>query len=325
MRRASTRLLPLTVLLGLVASCGGGSGGSSPTAPVVAGTPDRAPAATGWAVGVVVTAVSGETGAPVAGARVLVAGVEHTTDAAGQIVLKEAATDGATVDVAAFGFLPRQTSVRHASTSLTLWPDHARLPGSYTLTLLYTASTIADSSSVVPLERIPPRVKTIALVPSAELSADARVMAAHRQAADYFNVAVEGRTVFTVGGKGDLSVETFVAADDASCEGNAGRLLARRWATQYEVTRAQIIFCGAQPTRLPTPIAHELGHVFGLAHSRDDRDVMYPYYDVDSEHGFTTREELTMKLVYTRRGGNAWPDNDRAAATSGTRVRTFVD
>jgi hypothetical protein len=323
MRRGCPGLLPLAVVLGLAPSCGGG-GSRSPTAPAFAATEaSRSP--TGWAAGAVITAVSGETGDAVSGARVRVAGVEHRTDAAGQLVVKQAAPDGASVDVDAEGFLPRQTSVRHASSSLTLWPDRESLPGSYTLSLLYTASTVSDSSSLVPLERIPPRVRTIALVPSAGLSADERVMAAHRQAADYFNAAVEGRTVFTVGGRGDLSVETFVSANDASCDGSPGRLLARTWVAQHEVTRAQIIFCGEQPTRLPTAIAHELGHVFGLAHSRDDRDVMYPYYDVHSQHGFTTREQTTMKLVYLRRGGNAWPDNDRAAATSGTRVRTFVD
>lgn len=283
------------------------------------------PPASGWAAGAVVTLVSGETDAAVAGARVLVAGVIHETDGAGQIVLKAAAADGATVDVEAEGFLPRQTSVQHAATRLMLWPDDTELPGSYTQTLVYTASTLQDTSSIVPLERIPPRVKRLALVPSTELAADERVVAAHRQAADYFNVAVEGRTVFTVGGTGDLAVDTFLAPDDVSCEGNSGRLLARIWVAQYEVTRAQIIFCGPQPTRLPTPIAHELGHVFGLAHSRDSRDVMYRFYYVDSEHGFTTREVLTMNLMYLRRGGNIWPDNDRAAASGRTYVRTIVD
>ncbi len=283
-----------------------------------------APPPSGW-TGTVITLVSGETDAAVAGARVLVSGVAHQTNDAGQLVVKQAAADAATVDVDAEGFLPRQTSVKHAGTRLTLWPDHAKLPGSYTQTLVYTASTLIDTSSIVPLERIPPRVKRIALVPAPELASDERVVAAHRQAADYFNVAVEGRIVFTVGGTGDLAVQTLLLPDDPSCEGKSGRLLARTWVTQYEVTRAQITFCGMPPTRLPTPIAHELGHVFGLAHSRDNRDVMYAFYDVASEHGFTAREVLTMSLIHLRRGGNAWPDNDRAAASSGTHIRTFVD
>ena len=32
-----------------------------------------------------------------------------------------------------------------------------------------------------------------------------------------------------------------------------------------------------------------------------------------------------MRLLFLRRGGNTWPDNDREAAASGSRVRVFVD
>ena len=65
--------------------------------------------------------------------------------------------------------------------------------------------------------------------------------------------------------------------------------------------------------------------MYGLAHSPDRSDVMYRYYSSRDEHGFTEREILTMSLISLRRGGNVWPDNDRMAATSGTRVRLFVD
>jgi hypothetical protein len=282
------------------------------------------PPPSGWSAGTVVTVVSGETDAPVAGAQVIVAGTPHATDGAGQAVV-QAAAEGATVDVEAADYLTRQTLVRHAVTRLTMWPDNAKLPGDYTKALVYTASTVSDSTGIVPLERIPPRVRTLALVPSDALAADPRSMAAHRQAADYFNVAVAGRTVFSVGGTADMTVPTRVNADDAACEGKAGRILARIWVSGYEVSRAEIIFCGEGPTRLATPIAHELAHVFGLAHSLDRSDVMYRYYDARDEHGFTERETLTMGLIYLRRGGNTWPDNDRVVAASGTRLRVFVD
>ena len=143
---------------------------------------------------------------------------------------------------------------------------------------------------------------------------------------DLDTVAVEGRTVFSVGGTADMTVPTRIDAAYAACEGKAGRLMARTWVSGYEVTRAEILFCGEGPARLPAIIAHELAHVFGLAHSPDRRDVMYPYYyGSQDEHGFTARETLTMGLIYLRRGGNIWPDNDRTAATSGTRERVFVD
>jgi hypothetical protein len=274
----------------------------------------------------VVTVVSGETDGPVAGAKVIVAGTPHPTDGAGQAAV-QAAAEGATVDVEAEGYLTRQTLVRHAVTRLTMWPDNARLPGDYTKKLVYTASTVTDSTSIVPLERLPPRVRNLVLAPSDALAADPRSMAAHRQAADYFNVAVEGRTVFSVGGAGDMTVPTRIEATYESCEGKANRIIAHTWVSGHEVTRAEIIFCGVIPSRLAAPIAHELGHVFGLAHSADSRDVMYAYYDIHGrdEHGFTARETLTMGLISLRRGGNIWPDNDRTAATSATREREFVD
>ena len=309
----------LAVLAAAPLSCGGGGGGGSPVTPVL-----PTPRPSGWSAGTVVTVVSGEPDAPVAGAQVIVAGTPHATDGAGQAVV-QAAAEGATVDVEAAGFLTRQTLVRNAVTRLTMWPDDAKLSGDYTKALVYTASTLADSTSIVPLERLPPRVRTLALAPSDALAADPRSVAAHRQAADYFNVAVGGRTVFSVGGTADMTVPTRVAAEDAACEGKASRLMARTWVSTYEVSRAEIIFCGEGPTRLASPIAHELAHVFGLAHSLDRRDVMYRYYDPRDEHGFTERETLVMGLIYLRRGGNTWPDNDRVVATSGMRLRVFVD
>jgi len=308
----------LVVLAAGHLSCAGGSGGS-PTTPALTTLRSN-----GWPAGTVVTVVSGETEAPVAGARVGVAGASQATDDAGQTVV-QACTEGTAVDVEAPGFLARQTLARSAVTRLTLWPEHAKLPREYTKTLVYTASMTADSTSVVPLERLPPRVRAVALAPSRALAADPLSMAAHRRAADYFNVAVDGRTVVLVGGAADMTVPTRIDADDASCEAKPGRLLARTWVSGYEVTRAEIIFCGERPSRLPTPIAHELGHVFGLAHSPDRRDVMYAYYNSRNQRGFSERETLTMSLIHLRRAGNVWPDNDRAAAPRGIWRREFVD
>jgi hypothetical protein len=305
-------------LAALAASCGGGGG--SPATPVL-----PTPTPSGWPAGTVVTVVSGETDAPVARARVLVAGLAHTTDAAGQTTVQTAAAEGATVDVEAPGFLSRQTLVRHTVVRLTLWPNTPDLPGTYTRALVYTASSASDTTSLVPLERLPPRIRTLALVPSDRLKANKWVMAAHRQAAAYFNLAVEGRVFVTLGGTADMTVPTRIDTADPVCEGSTSRLFANIWASGHEVSRAEIVFCSEGPTRLPSPIAHELGHIYGLGHSPNGFDLMYPYYDALNEHGFTEREMLTMGLIELRRGGNTWPDNDRTAATLGTRLRVVVD
>jgi len=306
----------LVALACLLPSCGS----ESPTSPAL-----DADQAGGWPDGTVVTVVSGETGEPVVGARATLAGTPYTTNPAGGFALLTGVDEGAEVEVEATGFLHRETVVRHDDTRLTMWPDHSGLPGEYTKTLVYTASTVHDRTSLVPLERLPPHVGTLALVPSASLAADPVVLAAHQHAADFFNAAVEGRTVFSVGQVADMTVPTRLDAGDDSCEGRPGRLLARTWVSAHEVTRAEIVFCGEAPTRLPGAIAHELGHIFGLAHSRNTRDVMYLYYHPAHERGFSDREALTMNLLYLRRGGNAWPDNDRGATMHATLVREFVD
>jgi len=321
MRVSFTSGFAAMALSACVLSCGGG-GSQGPT-PVVA-TPTPRPS--GWGTGTALTIVSGVTDTPVAGARVVVAGIaQPATDAGGQTALAGAANEGATVDIEAAGFLTRQTVVRYGTTRLSLWPDDATLPGSYTQKLVYTSATEADSASLVPLDRLPPRVRTLSLVPTEAIQADPRAMAAHRQAADYFNVAVQGRTVFSVGGTTDMSVATRIDPSEESCAGEPGTLIAFSWTSGHEITRAEIVFCSEAPSRLPTPITHELAHVFGLGHSSDRRDVMYPYYRTNDEHGFSDREVLTMGLIYLRRGGNTWPDNDRTAASNERRLRVFVN
>jgi hypothetical protein len=307
--------IPLAIAL-LALSCGDGS----PTTPT-----SRLHRSSGWRVGTVVTVVSGETEEPLAGARVVMAGRSYTTDEEGQLVVREWVCEGAEVDVEAPGSLPRRTRVRDGETRVTLWPDHAGLPAEYTRKLVYTASTVHDSASLVPLDRLSPRVHSLALAPSAALEADPRALAAHRQAVDHFNAAVQERTVFSVGQGADMTVPTRIDAADPSCEGRHGRLLARTWVAEHEVTRAEIVFCSEVPTRAPAAIAHELGHILGLAHSPEPREIMHPFHGASDAGGFSPREALVMRLLHLRRGGNTWPDNDRTVSAEASGIREFVD
>ena len=65
--------------------------------------------------GLVLRVVSGETGLPVAGARVIVNRREYTTDGQGQITLAETFRLAPPLDIVAPGFLDRQTWLRASS------------------------------------------------------------------------------------------------------------------------------------------------------------------------------------------------------------------
>lgn len=322
---ARARSLAVVLWAGVCATCGGG-GGSSPVAPAAIPTAAATPKPSGWAAGTLVTVVSGETDAPVAGARVNVAGTPLTTDEIGRVSIPYTVAEGASVDVVADDYLSRQTTAKYAVTRVDLWPDSSWLPGAYTQKLVYTQSSVTDDRSIVPLERLSPKVRRVVIAPSDDLKGQPGALAALRQGADWFNAAVAGRVVFALDGAGDLTVAARIAPDDASCGGNGGRLLARTWVSGYEVTRAEIIFCSDQTIQLASPVAHEIGHIYGLGHSGDNHDLMFPYYyRSDPYRTFTDREVLLMGLIDRRRGGNVWPDNDRTAKASGNRVRVFVD
>jgi hypothetical protein len=130
--------------------------------------------------------VDGDTGNAVSGTLV-VAGVTVQAGAA----LAAAAANGATVDVSARGFLPRQTLVRTGETRLLLWPDSSALPADYTRSLVYT--TVPASPGVLEvltsMRRLPTRTRTVAVVPSADIQGDPEAMEAHRAAIDGLNAA----------------------------------------------------------------------------------------------------------------------------------------
>ena len=52
---------------------------------------------------------------------------------------------------------------------------------------------------------------------------------------------------------------------------------------------------------------HELGHTFGLRHSKDEDDLMCPG---SAPRAFNPKEKLLMRLMLQRRPGNIFPDTD---------------
>lgn len=263
----------------------------------------------------VLTITGGDTGRPIAGAQVIVAGVPLTTDANGQVRPTAVAT-GATIDIVAAGYLDRQTLFRAGADSLSrfsLWPRQPLnlFTEDYTKTLVYTSSTIGSEGTTSSLRRIPSRTTQIRVVLPPDLASDANAVFFHQFAADNMNTAVSGMFRYTVGTEalaGALSVPVSVDPAGASCSANIAA-----YATVFtnglgEITGISITYCAARWARDGRVILHEMGHTLGLRHSTVRSDVMYPGPSVDV---FTDRELLLMKLMYQRPAGNAFPDNDR--------------
>jgi Matrixin len=288
-------------LMAALAGCGGSASpsGSSPAS------------VSGWPAGAVVELVSGETGAVVTGAQVVIGGLP----ASAGVPLGSAVAAGETVDVTATGFLPRRTLVRTGEMRLVLWPDTPAYPGAYTRALVYTDTQ--DGGGQASLRRLASRVRSVAVSPSAEVQADAAAMQAHREAAAALSTA--GMT-YVIGGAAEFTVPTRIDPGYSSCSQAGRRGSTLTWvAGAGEITRAEVVFCGMEYARSLGTVVHELGHTFGLRHSSDARDMMAATYRPSRATAPTGRETLTMALMLQRRPGTVWPDDDRTAQAAARR------
>jgi hypothetical protein len=294
------RMAAVAALSTLIA-CGGGGGGSTPP-PTVASTPVPV---SGWPAGTVIQLVNGDTGAPVTG-QINVGGV--IVDAG--TPLAAAAGPGVTVDVAVAGFLPRQTTVKTGVTKIGLWPNDSRITDSYSQSLVYMWG-----DQVYSLYRLPPKVRSVAVTGD---------FSAIPEAVGIVNAAFAPVGVtFFAGGTGDMTIPVRLDPTTSTCQEERVRAHAQFWTTNQEITRAEVTICDARNAVVET-IAHELGHCFGLSHSEDQRDLMGRWYG-ERWGSFSEREISVIGLMMQRRGGNAWPDNDRSATSSGVRRHEVVD
>jgi|JI6StandDraft_1071083.scaffolds.fasta_scaffold48327_1 hypothetical protein len=316
MRKICGILLVLTI-----AGCGGGSTPAAPTsAQTVVPTPTPVP---------VLTVTGGDTGKPIAGAQVVVAGVPLTTDANGQ-VRPTSVPNGATIDIIAPGYLDRQTLLRTGADALSrfsLWPRQPlpQFNEDYTKALIYTSSSFGNEGASDPLRRLASRTSQIRVVLPPEIASDSTAVFFHQFAADNMNTAVAGLFRYTVGAEalsGALSVPVSINPAGASCTGTTAAYASVGSNGLGEITSIAITYCAARWARDGRVILHEMGHTLGLRHSTLRSDVMYPVVSIDV---FTERELLLMKLMYQRPPGNAFPDNDRSTAgLAAPREETIV-
>jgi Matrixin len=257
--------------------------------------------------------LSGDDGAPVAGASVRIGTRTAVADAQGRITVE--AWDAEALDVEAAGFLPRQTSLGQAD-RFTLWPVGPSYPEAYVRRLLYTAA--GRSAQDQPLRR--PVASSVSVVLSDELQRDAEASSAHRRAAGLLTEATAGAVRFDVELTPRREV-VFQASLDAS--GGSEGALTYRTLKGDAIVGGRITFSHPRYARDVRFVAHELGHALGLQHSLDARDMMYSPCGADCAEAFSDRERLTIRLLLQRRPGNTYPDRDRAfsaASLGGTSI-----
>lgn len=92
------------------------------------------------------------------------------------------------------------------------------------------------------------------------------------------------------------------------------------------ITGANIVFSDRRHvSRGFNALLHELGHVLGLSHSLDSRDLMYEYLTAQSENGFSERERVALAMMYRwRRPGNVAPDREAETVAADASVQTDV-
>jgi hypothetical protein len=305
-----------------------GCGDRAANFPTPAAAPPTAPA--GLAAGSVVTVVRGDTGLPVEGATVTIAGRAYVSDTAGSVRIDEAATPGALVDVTAAPVLDRQTRVgRGPLGTLALWPRStpAGIDEAFTATLVYTRDALsgAGATGEEPLRRIATGAAPL-IVPSAEILADEFAHAALIQSVARINAAARGTVTYALAPEAPATALVFqarIGIGDPSC---GDRTLAFTRTTQRagDIIRGEIIYCSREATHRAALVVHELGHTFGFNHSLDPRDMMFSTFTAGHAVDFRAREAEVMSLVMLRPPGNRYPDSDRDVTAAAVSEQVIV-
>jgi len=307
-------LIPL-VASTAIACRGAGPGPAAPS--------ELSPPLASHAVPTALVLVSGETEAPIAGARLSVGGDELVSDAGGHVVLPAGASE---VRIVAAGYLERWTAV--STPLLSLWPSLSPtgLDEAATGRLVYGCGELGCPGGGAPLVRL--RHGGATLVPAPELLADAAAMDALEEGARRLSSATRGEVVIDVApsapGSGPVVTATIDPADPVIVSLGAGAVTRLHLDGRLEIASAAIAFRSLELARRLPLVLHELGHAFGLGHSARSDDLMWPGPEIYGRSGFSPREVLAVRLMLQRDAGNRFPDDGRGRAAAEAAPRTAV-
>jgi hypothetical protein len=257
--------------------------------------------------GTQISLFSAETGARAADVDVAIGGTRYRVGGDGSLQLSGPVGLPASLEASSSEFLVRETVIRSRSDlRLYLWPLHSAtgLDAALIRALVYTD---AVTGQTIRLRR--PNGARVVIVPEPSLRQDAEAMAAHRAAAEALGAATKNAFTFEVrdSADGGMVVQTGVNPNDPAMGGRAA--LAYRTLAGNSITGGKVVFVSLEVARLTAAVTHELAHMFGLEHSIDAADLMYPV--VAGSKSLSPRERLVIELMLQRKPGNQFPDNDR--------------
>jgi hypothetical protein len=138
------------------------------------------------------------------------------------------------------------------------------------------------------------------------------------------NEATGGRLTFVEPAWGDNAAATNrilvrIFPGFSSCTENVAGVASLSGPAIRQVT---VTYCEARWASHVGISIHELGHAFGLRHSSDPGDVMFPSAG-RRRLALSPRERVVMGLMLQRPPGNRFPDNDRSASTASNQQVEF--
>jgi hypothetical protein len=258
-------------------------------------------------------------------------------DASGRVTLTSAVEKSSVVTVSASGFLDRRTVLTN-HTILTLWPRtdvETNLTEDFTRDVVYRA----DCGTRAPqrMMRLSPAVTHVYLAPTPDIMEQTErpqpwampAREAHERAVAELNrVLAPGIRFELVSRPPPAAFVVPVTVGPTAHTCSAASAFASFTVTpRGDIIGGEITHCGLTTPQngdfgtanLPFVVLHEMGHILGLAHSRDVGDVMFSCAAGGTPTGrfrssdfdtLSARERLALPMMLQRSAGNAFPDDD---------------